>query len=370
MLNEGIMSKPLFQILPYIVVIFISVISVKPQAASIADSLDKYVIALSIPKINGIPDSNISGVTGNPLSGTLYLVDNNSCSIYEVTKSGSLLRRIPTSGFDDLEGIANYSGSYFFVAEEQRGNIVRINIPAIGTDKIYKKNGIVTNIGTGWDNSGVEGVSCRSSDSIVFAVKEKDPAKLFTIYLDNTGFSDSVVESFSFYNESKNGDAADIFALPGGDFLLVNEEKSLLEGYSSTGKILSKLDLSFMEQPEGVTVDSSGSIYVVGEPCEFFVFRKDSTLAKRMYRKSMTGSFSLNTWKIDMNSIGIELTMPYESEASFDLFSISGKKIMTIGKHVHPGRNIIRIETTKKLSGTYICKVKATSFAKNNMIVF
>ena len=364
------MKKNLPQILPYIIIILISVISVKSQAASIADSLNKYVITLSIPKINGIQDSNISGVTNNPSSGTLYLVDNNSCSIYEVTKSGSLLRRIPTSGFDDLEGIANYSGSYFFVSEEQRGNIVRIDIPATGTEIIYKKNGIVKNIGTGWDNSGIEGVSCRSSDSLIFAVKEKDPARLFTIYTNKTGIPDSVVENYSFNLESKGGDAADIFALPGGDFLIVNEEKKALMGYSSTGKFLSRLDLSCMQQPEGVTVDTDGSIYVVGEPAEFFVFRKDSTSSKRMYRKNMAGSFLLNTWKIDMNSIGVELTVPYESDASFDLFSISGKKILGRGKHIYPGKNIFRIDIAKELSGVYLCRVKAGLFAETNMIEF
>jgi uncharacterized protein YjiK len=337
------------------------------NAASIADSLADYYATLSIEKISSIADSNISGVTLNTATGTLYTVDNGSCKIYELDTSGNLIRSITTSGFDDLEGIAYYKENYFYLAEEQRGNIVHIAIPSSGTAKLYRSNGTIFNIGSGWGNSGIEGVCFRAADSTVYAVKEKDPSRLYRLTLDSTGIPDSTYPNDPFNIENKSGDAADIFALPGGDFLIVDQEENLLVGYGPTGKILSQLDLSVMTQPEGVTVDTSnGTIYIVGEPRQFFVFKKDKTSIKQKERAALAKNISFTVkHKTENRFIECSFYIPSAMYINIDLFSASGKEIKAFNRFSPAGTNKVNISLPQVFSGVYICRIKTDLYQKS-----
>jgi uncharacterized protein YjiK len=351
-------------------VMIIQMFSMKIQA-SIADSLDYYINTISISKINGVNDSNISGVASNPASGTLYVVDNNSCCIYELSTSGTLIRRIPTSGFDDVEGIAHYSGNYFFISEEQRGNVDRITIPSSGTDTIYRSNGTIFNIGSGWGNSGIEGVCYRPSDSLVFAVKEKDPARLYTVYLDSTGVPDSSVENSPFNIESKSGDAADIFALPGGDFIIVDQEDNRLVGYGPSGTILSELSISSMKQPEGIYVDTSdGTIYVAGEPRELYVFKKDPTRIYNVSERQVSNTIKANIFKISGHTVCVDIYAAYGMNMSLDFFNLSGRIICSSCMNVCAGDNRKIVSIPGNTEGIYLCRIKTEAFTEDIKVLF
>ena len=128
------------------------------SAQSIAALLGEYRETLK-KELQVASASQISGGAFDPTTGTLLVVDNGNCNLFEVTTTGELLNTISLNKFDDVEGIAYEMGSSFIVAEEARGNVVRISIPTSRTGSIDWNDCEKLNVGTGWNNTGLEDVA-------------------------------------------------------------------------------------------------------------------------------------------------------------------------------------------------------------------
>lgn len=243
------------------------------KAQSIAASLACYKKVYKT-KISGISAKNLSGITFRPESKTLYLIDNKNPTVYEVTTSGKLIRRIALYGFEDTEGIAYQSDNYFFIVEERKANCIRILLPQTGSGPVLREKGFILSIAEDFENEGLEDVAYSAVTNTVYLVKECNPSRLYSVTLDSSGNPAACYKNKPFDIENIRGDAAGIYALSDGNFLLVNQEKDELVGYSSDGELLSELDLD-MDDPEGVTINpDNGTIYIVGEPKKLYVFAK------------------------------------------------------------------------------------------------
>lgn len=66
--------------------------------------LNDYAVNIDTKVINGI-SHNTSGITWNPITGTLFGVINNPPQVFELNLDGELLRLIELTGFDDVEAI-------------------------------------------------------------------------------------------------------------------------------------------------------------------------------------------------------------------------------------------------------------------------
>lgn len=241
---------------------------------SLASSLGNLTLLFS-DTIAGISASNISGVAFQPVSKTLYIVDNKECAVYEITTHGRLIRQILLDGFEDTEGIAYHSGFHFYIVEERRADLSLILLPSAGNGSVKRDKSIVLHFNGDWKNSGLEGVAYSEAKNLVYVTKEKHPPRLYSVIPDNSGNPVQFEKNKPFNIEENPGDAADLFALSDGNFLVLNQELDKLIGYDPRGKVLSERTLG-MNQAEGVTVDSSGCIYVVGEPKQFCVFGKQN----------------------------------------------------------------------------------------------
>lgn len=249
------------------------------SSQSIAASLSGYTASLRVPSVAGIQAKSFSGAAFHPVARTLYVVDNDNATVYELSLAGTLLRSLTTTGFQDPEGICYQADDWFLISEEGAANIVRIKLPRSGSGPVAKSGGTVLNIGSDMANSGIEGISFRASDNTAFAVKEVDPPRFYRIALDGSGVPTASFPDQPFDIGDMDGDAADVFALNDGNFIFVNQQENRLEGYGPQGQRLSTLPLG-MEKPEGLAIDTAdGTLYVVGEPLEFAVFRKAGTAA-------------------------------------------------------------------------------------------
>lgn len=247
------------------------------RAQSPAASLSGYKSELKISAVAGVSAKSFSGAAFHPGTKTIYVVDNDNASIYELSTAGVLLRTLTTSGFTDPEGISWQGDDYFLISEEGLANVVRIKLPRTGTGPVAKSTGVPLNLGPNMANSGIEGVGYRAIDKTAFAVKEIDPPRMYRISLDASGNPAAAFPGDPFSIEAKSGDAADILALEDGNFIIVNQEQNKLEGLGPKGQALSSLALG-MSKPEGAAYDAAtGMLYVVGEPLEFQVFKPGAT---------------------------------------------------------------------------------------------
>lgn len=250
---------------------------VQGQSPSIAATLGQYAASIPVLSVANVTAQSFSGVAYQPETKSLYTVDNDNNSIYVLNTAGVLQRVITSEGFADLEGIVYQGNDRFLVSEEGRANLVQVTLPRTGTGPVQYASGAVLNLGANMANSGIEGVAYNIATKMAYAVKEISPTRMYRITVDTAGrplaaFPD---EPFSFIG--KTGDAADIYALNDGHFIVVNQEEGKLEGYDAEGNLLSSLALG-LNKPEGLAVDTTdGTLYVVGEPHEFRIFKKAST---------------------------------------------------------------------------------------------
>jgi uncharacterized protein YjiK len=311
----------------------------REQAQSIAASLSRYQKTLSVTSVQGITAASFSGVALQLPDRKLFAIDNDNANIYELTLTGTVVRTIGTQGITDPEGISHYRDNIFFIAEEGTSKILRVEIPATGNGPLNCSSVPSITLGSGWANTGVEGVSYCAANNTAYAVKEINPPRLFRITLDNSGGFVSLYPNDPFNIETKEGDAADIFALNDGNFIIVNEERNRLEGYGPTGTLLSTLSLG-MKKPEGLAIDTTdGTLYMVGEPREFCVFTRSTE--NRSSEQSADPEFSFSTAPTGLidRPIAVRITLPRRASVSIECILLDGshyrvfKSVMKAGSH-------------------------------------
>ncbi|MBN2037801.1 MAG: SdiA-regulated domain-containing protein [Chitinispirillaceae bacterium] len=328
-------------------------------ARSIAASLAEYDAVRRVSSVSGVSAVSFSGVSLHPATGTLYVIDNDNAQVYELDTVGNLLRTISTTGFEDPEGIAHQADDHFFIVEEGRATIVRLQLPRSGTGPVDREDGTMLTLAENWANSGLEGVSYNPLTATAYAVKETGPPRLYRITLDNDGNPVAAFPNDPFDIENKNGDAADVYALTDGNFIIVNQEQKRLEGYGPQGDLLSFLNLG-MTKPEGVAIDTAQrAMYVVGEPREFFVF---SNKAARIVAKSMPWASVDCSFRMTANTSGsdrIEFRLGYPSRVRIHAISLLGRCTTIFDKQLNPGKHIVIPPTGASPTGIRLYRFRA-----------
>ncbi len=315
------------------------------SAQSIASTLAEYQ-KTSETEVTGISVSSFSGVTFHPTSRTLYVIDDETAEIFEITIEGSLIRTITLDGFEDMEGIAFQTGNYFFVVEERKANLLRILLPPTGSGTVYWDSSTVLSLGEDWGNSGLEDVAYNSLTGVVYAVKEFMPPRLYTITLNTDGDPVSFTPNEPFNIEFNSGDAAGLYAPADSSYLLLSQEDNKILGYSGVGTLLSELPLG-MTKPEGVTVDESdNTIYVVGEPRELYVFKNPNNSIQLSDNSKNSFDFTCNLQAGNDKMLDIRYTLHFSLPVRLEIMTAQGRLIKTVVSETNAaGRYRHRIDT-------------------------
>ena len=125
-------------------------------------------------------------------------------------------------------------------------------------------------------NTGLEGITYDPEIKCFYVVKEKNPKKIFRVYLG----TDKIEEPWDL-EDLKIQDVSDICFDPqtGNLYILSHESKCIVE-CTTSGKELGRIYLKKgqsnlkrdIDKPEGITIDKTGKIYVCGENDEFYIF--------------------------------------------------------------------------------------------------
>ena len=241
--------------------------------------------------IEGIPieglSRNLSGLTYNVQTGTLFTVINRPAQVAEVSTDGHLIRLIDIDGLKDPEGITYVGGNTYVIADEASHSLYWVQIGS--NDQRLSVAG-VPRLTLGIDvvrNASFEGVSWDSNANRLFVVKEKLPLRVLLI----TGLrTDRNEPGFNIaINEWKSSKASSLFMSdlssltyhePTGKLLLLSDESALIVEYAADGSPVDMLPLwkglhglkRSVPQPEGLALGSDGAMYVLSEPNLFYRF--------------------------------------------------------------------------------------------------
>ncbi len=222
--------------------------------------------------------SEASAVTFNWDTGTLFVLGDEGDAVVEVSTTGVQLSLMSLTGFDDTEGLTYIGAGQFVIGEERLQDVYQLTYAAGGS---AARAALPTaSLGPTVGNIGIEGFSYDPRTGRYVAVKEKDPQQVLDAAVDfgagTASVSDLFVPSLGVLDLSDVQVLATVPSLLGtadeDNLLIFSQESSMLLEVTRTGQVLSQFDFAALaSDAEGVTIDSNGVIYVVGEAPEMFV---------------------------------------------------------------------------------------------------
>ncbi len=245
---------------------------------------------------NSLLAQEVSAVTYNWDTDTLFVVGDGGTSVVQVSKTGQLIDSMtlaPGSSpqgtdFYDPEGLT-YLGDGKFVLIEERDRQANL-FTYVSNTTLTKSNAQTVKLGTTIGNIGIEGISYDPQTGGFIAVKEKQPEGIFQTGIDfaagtATNGSPTTENSTNLFDPALANllDFADVYALsnlsslsgPDSSHLLVlSQESGKIVNIDRSGNIYSSLTivsdpdnpLSVVDQQhEGLTMDNNGFLYVVSE---------------------------------------------------------------------------------------------------------
>lgn len=251
--------------------------------------LPDYRVRIEARPIEGV-SANVSGLTFNRQSGTLFAVINHPAQIVELDTRGRLLRRITVVGAEDLEGISHVRDDDFILADERRQQLYHIRLGA-GQTLVDLAQSARFELGIDLNgNRGFEGVSWDGAQRRLFVVKEKKPLRILAI----SGLS-ALYQGKRFDVQVKEWRPVPRNALflkdlssitlheETGNLFLLSDESALVAEYNEQGRLLSMLPMwpglhglrGRVPRAEGIAIGPDGSLYIVSEPNLFYRFERE-----------------------------------------------------------------------------------------------
>ena len=241
----------------------------------------------------------VSGVTYDWDTDTLFVVGDGGTSVVQVDKTGKLIDSMTLAKgsspqgteFFDPEGIAYIGGGKFVMTEERDRQIVQFTYAKDTTLTRTTPGTSTVKLGTTIGNIGLEGITYDPQTNGYVIVKELGPEGIFQTTIDfaqgtASNGSATTVNSINLFDPNKLSlaDLADVYALSnvtdlnGKDdsshLLVLSQESGRILNVDRSGKVYSALDIKSTpgdtlsvpnQSHEGITVDKNGIIYVVSE---------------------------------------------------------------------------------------------------------
>ncbi len=270
--------------------------SAEDRAESVGIQLGRYTVTRGPKVIDNVSD-NMSGLTFSPTTRTLFAAINNPTQAVELGLDGSFKRIIGLMWFEDTEGLVWMTDSKFAILEERRRCLVLVDLNAetktVDRNKCERFE-IDPNKAR---NRGTEGVAYDPASKKFYVVKEKDPRKLYKMVLPaeeaktkalaNPDEEPPVPEiTLPWDIDTKSLGMDDLsgicFDPKSGHLLILSDESKCVVEATLDGKEISRLSLKggsaglsdTIKQPEGITLDDRGNLYVCSEPNTLYVFSK------------------------------------------------------------------------------------------------
>lgn len=249
-------------------------------------ALGRYRADIQALPVEGVND-DLSGLTYNPETGTLFAVINGAPLLLELSVEGEVLRRIPVQGVRDMEGLTHVGGNQYVIAKERDQRLLLVTI----TDATRELDlSSVPSLVVALDepgNKAFEGVSWDQANGRLLVVRERDPLRVLAV----RGFVDAVagealnLDITEIKSEGSSylfmSDLSSVSVHPGsGHVLLLSDESHMVVEYDAAHTPLSLLGLwrgmsglsKTVPQAEGMAVDDHDRIYIVSEPNLFYRF--------------------------------------------------------------------------------------------------
>lgn len=245
--------------------------------------------SLPVAATGNLLGSEVSAITYNVDTDSLFILGDSSTSITQINKTGQLIdtmslpldaTRPQGTFYYDLEGLAYAGGGKFVFAEERLRQVTQFTYAA-GTT-LNPTSAQTVKLGTTTGNIGFEGISYDPLTGGYIIVKEKTPLGIFQTSIDfttsvATNGSPAAENSVNLFDPALAGgvlDFGDVFAFANaapsaaGDYshiIVLSQESGKILKMDRAGKTYSTMDIDVTAQHEGITFDKQYNMYVTNE---------------------------------------------------------------------------------------------------------
>ncbi len=245
--------------------------------------LPDYRLTLSV-ELPGLEDDETSGLTWNPLTGTLFTVTGQNPQLVEISPQGVILRRIRLYGFSDPEAVESLGDGRLAIIDERQRLLAVFELPE-GDAPLQLSELATYDLGhREAGNKGFEGLAWDARSQSLLLAKERDPLGLYSLpFPGEDGAPGALVARADQALMVRDLSSVAIDPRTGHTLLLSDESRLLLE-LDRDGQPRSAMRLlgglsglaRSIDQAEGVAMDDRGRIFVVGEPNRFYVFERQA----------------------------------------------------------------------------------------------
>ncbi len=247
-------------------------------ATQAADSLldaAEYELVQEIA-LEGI-DADASGVTYNPDSDSLFVVVDDDTALFEYQRSGEFRRKIELVGFDDTEDLAYLGRDEFALIEERTGALLKILVSDVTQRVDYDNAVLLKHLGSSEHNDGIEGLAYAPDTGNLYLAHERFRRAVSVVNLKKDFGRVTELWKLSWYAINPLDYSGITYRADSGLLWLLSDDSSSVTEYTVTGQEVGRLKLrdqngDRLRNPEGVTADPAGRMYVVAEPNRLYIF--------------------------------------------------------------------------------------------------
>ncbi len=238
-------------------------------------------------------EQNLSGITYNKDTGTLFMVTNEPVVLFQVSIQGDCLASYSVNGLDDVEDVVYIGNNQYLLVEERRHrvNLIELSETTAGVKivvhhsfKIPQKNK---------PNKGLEGIAYDDINDEIFLVSEF-PRRIYHIKHWRKDNSLQVDELNINPSLLLMGDYSAI-NIHQGKLLVLSDRSSRLLKLNQNGNDVYKINLvdgkeKKLQQAEGIAVNQQ-NLFVVSEPKHLYVYQLDTKSAVLLGMNSDNDNF-------------------------------------------------------------------------------
>ncbi|MBD8096614.1 SdiA-regulated domain-containing protein [Pseudomonas fluorescens] len=243
--------------------------------------LPDYHVVIDAKLLPGMEKDEASDLSYNPQTKTLFSVMGKNPFLVELSLQGDVLRKMPLNGWNNPEGVTVMENGLMAVVDERQHSLTLIKVDA-GTTALNKADFPSYDLGPSADqNKAFEAITWDKRNQQLVLGEERPPA-LFT--WKSSGSQTLVGDKQKL--ASTELDMRNLSALAvdprTGHLLVLSADSHLLLELDEKGEQVSFMTLlggfnglkDTIPRAEGVTMDESGTLYIVSEPNLFYRFEK------------------------------------------------------------------------------------------------
>ncbi|KIF64405.1 SdiA-regulated domain-containing protein [Pseudomonas fluorescens] len=243
--------------------------------------LPDYRVVIDAKLLPGMEKDEASDLSYNPQTKTLFSVMGKNPFLVELTLQGDVLRKMPLVGWSNPEGLTVMENGLMAIVDEREHLLSIVKVDA-ETRELKRDDFPKYDLGPSKDqNKAFEAITWDARNQQLLLGEERPPA-LFTWKSDGS-------QTLKGDKQKLDSDELDIRNLSAlaidprtGHPLVLSADSHLLLELDEKGEQVSFMTLlggfnglkKTIPRAEGVTMDDSGTLYMVSEPNLFYRFEK------------------------------------------------------------------------------------------------